>query len=76
MEKLKKAMKGEAPNQGKGKKEPEVKVREDGSIITPEGKVLKKKVIPKKKIADDKGGLDWEVVDKKKTEIVEESDED
>lgn len=41
-------------------------------VKNPTGKVLKKKVIPKKKIADERG--DWEVVDQKKSVLVEEDD--
>jgi len=36
---------------------------------------LKKKTLPKKKVIDDKGS-EWEVVDQKKTVIVEESQSD
>jgi len=44
------------------------------SVKTDDGKVLNKKVIGKKTITDEKGT--WEVVDKKKTVIVEEEDQD
>ena len=47
---------------------------EDGSVKTADGKVIKKKTIPKKKVADASGGLDWEVIDKKRTVIVEEDE--
>lgn len=43
-------------------------------IITSSGKVLKKKVIGNKKIVDEQG--EWEVIDNKKTVIVEESASD
>ena len=66
------------------RKEYEVKAREEylaaraQGIETknPTGKILKKKAVPKKKIADERG--DWEVVDLKKSVIVEQdgSDED
>ena len=50
-------------------------MKDDGSVLeSPEGKVLKRKVIPKKKIVDEQGG-EWEVVDQRKTMIVEESDD-
>lgn len=39
-------------------------------VLTPEGKKLIKKTIPKKKVVDDKGE-EWEVVDNRKTQIVE-----
>jgi hypothetical protein len=44
-------------------------------VITPAGKVLKKKTLPKKKVTDEKGA-EWEVVDQKKTVVVEESASD
>ncbi len=37
---------------------------------------MKRKNVPKRKIADEAGGEDWEVVDKRKTVLVEESSED
>jgi len=41
-----------------------------------ENKILKKKVLPKKKVVD-AAGDEWEVIDKKKTVIVEyDSEED
>jgi len=43
--------------------------------ISASGKVLKRKVVPKK-IVKDEGGGDWEVVDQKKTMIVEEDQSD
>ena len=46
-------------------------------VINPStGKVMKRKVVPKKKLLDEHGGIEWEVVDKKKTIIVDESDDD
>jgi len=61
----------------KGKKSlvKNINISDDGSTVTVDGKVLKKKVLPRKKIADAEGGLDWEVTEKKKTVIVEEEDE-
>lgn len=44
-------------------------------VITPGGKILKKKIVPKKKVTDEKGDQ-WEVVDQKKTVVVEESASD
>lgn len=46
-----------------------------GKFTTAIGKVLKKKTVPKKKVVDDKGD-EWEVVDERKTLIVEETDSD
>jgi len=67
----------QGPSDRKGKKSKDIKleIREDGALLTGDGKVLKKKIVPKTKIADDKGGLDWEVVDKRKSVIVEEDPE-
>ena len=39
------------------------------------GKVVKKKIVPKKKIHDEQGNT-WEVVDQKKVVIVEGSDDE
>jgi hypothetical protein len=51
-------------------------ISDDGSTVTIDGKVLKKKVLPKKKIADEAGGMDWEVTEKKKVVVVEEGEDD
>ena len=40
------------------------------------GKLLKKKKLPAKKTVVDEAGAEWEVIDKKKTVIVEQSDSD
>ena len=40
-------------------------------MVTSSGKILKKKVVGNKKIVDEQG--EWEVIDQKKTVIVEES---
>ena len=49
------------------------KKNEDTSkFVTQEGKVLKKKTLPKKKEVDAQGN-EWEVVDNKKSVVVEES---
>lgn len=40
------------------------------------GKLLKKKKLPAKKMVVDEAGAEWEVIDKKKTVIVEQSDSD
>lgn len=47
------------------------KYGESLDVITPEGKKLIKKTIPKKKVTDEKGE-EWEVVDQRKSVIVEE----
>ena len=57
-------------------KEDVMKGKADAKIIGPEGKVLRKKVIPNKaKVVDDKGD-EWEMIQVKKTVLVEQSDED
>ena len=38
------------------------------------GKLLKKEKLPAKKTVVDEAGAEWEVIDKKKTVIVEQSD--
>lgn len=53
-----------------------VQLSDDGNSVTIEGKVFKKKMLPKTKIHDDQGGLDWEVTEKKKKILVEEDEED
>jgi hypothetical protein len=52
-----------------------VELLQDGSVRTHDGRILKKKVIGNRKVADEKDGLEWEVVDKKRTVIVETSKE-
>ena len=47
------------------------KYGEAQDVITPEGKKLIKKTVPKTKVKDDKGD-EWEVVDQRKSVIVEE----
>ena len=47
----------------------------EGKFLNAVGKVLKKKTVPKKKVLDEKGD-EWEVVDQRKTLIVEETDSD
>ena len=44
-------------------------------VITPDGKKLVKKTVSKKKVTDEKGN-EWEVVDQRKSTIVEESSSD
>lgn len=48
---------------------------ENEDVITPEGKKLIKKTVPKKKVTDDKGN-EWEVVDQRKSVVVEENSSD
>jgi len=50
------------------------KAGQSSHFTTNEGKTLKKKVVPKKQVVDETGT--WDVVEKKKTLIVEESDSD
>lgn len=47
----------------------------ESKFMTAAGKVLKKKTAPKKKVLDEKGD-EWQVVDQRKTLIVEETDSD
>lgn len=49
--------------------------KNEGKFLTAIGKVLKKKTAPKKKVMDENGS-EWQVVDNRKTQIVEESDSD
>ena len=54
------------------------KIREnksEGKFLNAVGKVLKKTTAPKKKVVDEKG-QEWQVVDQRKTIIVEETDSD
>jgi len=54
------------------------KIREnksEGKFLNAVGKVLKKTTAPKKKVDDEKG-QEWQVVDQRKTVIVEETDSD
>jgi len=46
-------------------------IKTDDVQYSESGKVIRKKVVPKKIVKDEKGD-DWEVVDTKKTQIVEE----
>ena len=49
-----------------------MKGKSDAKIVGPEGKVLKKKVLPtKSRVVDDKGD-EWEMVQTRKTVLVEE----
>ena len=57
------------------KKAKESKYGESQDVITPEGKKLIKKTVAKKKVTDEKGD-EWEVVDQRKSVIVEESSSD
>lgn len=47
--------------------------KNEGKFLTAVGKVLKKKTAPKKKVMDEHGS-EWQVVDERKTLIVEETD--
>ena len=49
--------------------------RSEGKFLNAVGKVIKKKTAPKKKVVDDNGN-EWQVVDQRKTLIVEETDSD
>jgi hypothetical protein len=77
MEKIKKAIsEAKKVNKQKGGETELVELREDGTVKTKDGKILKKVVLGKTKVADEKDGMDWELVEKKKTVMVvlEESD--
>lgn len=53
-----------------------MKGKSDAKMIGPDGKVLRKKVLPSKaKVVDDKGD-EWEMVQTKKTVLVEQSGSD
>jgi hypothetical protein len=49
--------------------------KNDVKFLNAIGKVLKKKTAPKKKVVDENGS-EWQVTDKRKTMIAEQSDSD
>ena len=72
---LKKKMKEAKPHGVNLKKVAEdIEMAELDGVRTSDGKILRKKVLPKKKIIDEKGS-EWELVEKKQTVLVEEEDD-